>query len=197
MGLIYLLAGFYFLYARRNTMISVPGTINIRTVHGRFGAFNTATLECSIGTFTVKDSSIEEYDEGSYVGNFVIENIKPHSYITSGRVNVEVRAKLNAIILNKNVEHKNVVLESFEQDPIEEEFVQSTYQGPSHETLSSAEVLELGDDAFAEKLFGILYPLGNVIKLDATINRTVFRQQREYLKDRGYRFVASEQHWVK
>ncbi len=178
-------------------MISVPGTINIRTVHGRFGAFNTATLECSIGTFTVKDSSIEEYDEGSYVGNFVIENIRPHSYFTAGRVAVEVRAKLNAIILSKNVEPQPVAPENFEQDPIEEDFAQGSYDGPSHETLSSVEALELGDDAFAEKLFGILYPLGNVIKLDATINRTVFRQQREYLKDMGYHFVASEQHWVK
>ncbi len=178
-------------------MISVPGTINIRTVHGRFGAFNTATLECSIGTFTVKDSSIEEYDEGNYAGNFVIENIRPHSYFTSGRVAVEVRAKLNAIILNKNVVPQPVAHESFEQDPIEEDFIPGVYEGPTHEALSSTESHELGDDAFAERLFGILYPLGNVVKLDATINRTVFRQQREYLKDNGYRFVASEQHWIK
>lgn len=178
-------------------MVTVPGTINIRTVHGRFGAFNTATLECSIGTFTVKDSSIDEYDEGSYTGSFVIENIKPHSYFTSGRVAVEVRAKLNAIILGKNVEPQPVVPESLEQDPIEEDFIAGAYQGPSHETLTTEEVLELGDEGFAKKLFGILYPLSNVVKLDATINRTVFRQQREHLKDLGYRFVASEQHWVK
>ncbi len=152
-------------------MISVPGTINIRTIPGRFGAFNVGTLECSIGSFTVKDSSIEEFDEGCYSGDFVIEKIKPSSYFSSGRMVVEIRATLNAIMLRKDVVAQPVAPEHFEQDPIEEDFIPAVYEGPSHDALSSAESLEMGDDAFAEKLFGILYPLGNVIKLDPTINR--------------------------
>jgi Protein of unknown function (DUF3275) len=178
-------------------MISVPGTINIRAVTGRFGLFNVGTLDCTIGSFTVKDSSIEEFDEGSYSGDFVIEQIKPNSYFSSGRMVVEIRAKLNAILLRKDALPQPVAPQHLEQDPIEEDFIHSVYAAPSQEALLSAETTELGSNDFAEKLFGILYPLGNVIKLDPTINRTLFRQQKETLKDKGYHFVASEQHWVK
>ncbi len=62
-------------------MISVPGKINIRSIPGRYGSFNVGTLEGSIGSFTVKDSSIEGFEQGVYEGDFVIEKIKPYSKI--------------------------------------------------------------------------------------------------------------------
>lgn len=181
-------------------MISVPGTINIRSIEGRFGSFNVGTLECSIGSFTVKDSSIEEFDEGSYTGDFVIEKIKPNSYFHSGRMVVEVRAFLSAIMLKRDAPPQPVLAESFEQDPLEEDMADLPVghhagSGNSAHFIEDAPVLD--EDSALQSLFGFLYPLGNCVKLDPTINRALFRQQKDHLKANGYRFVASEQHWIK
>lgn len=180
-------------------MVSVKGTINIRAVSGRFGPFNVGTLDCSIGKFTVKDSSIEEFDEGSYDGDFVIALIEPKSYFSSGRMIVEVRATLSAIMLDKCENHLPAVHESFEQDPLEEELDTRVSEVVSRAKPERDEANESGDvDVDVPSLFGVLWPLGNIVKLDPTIGRAVFRQQKEYLKNQaGYRFVSEFQHWVK
>ncbi len=181
-------------------MISVPGTIKIRSVEGRFGSFNVATLDCSIGSFTVKDASIEEFDQGVYTGDFVIEKIKPQSYISNGRMVVEVRAILSAIMLSRDSVHQPCdEFESLEQDPMEAEA--GVDEGPEPELTPAPDEVEVEvvDDELDEaaRLFGILWPLGNVIKLDPTINRALFRQQKDYLKNAGFRFVAADQHWLR
>lgn len=178
-------------------MITVPGTITIRSIDGRFGSFNVGTLDCSLGSFTVKDSSIEEFNEGGYSGNFVIDKIKPHSYMAGGRVVVEVRATLSAIMLNKGEAPLPASQESMEQDPIEEESISQ----PESQTPQAIQPIrdECGDIPAEEvaALFGVIWPLGNIVKLDPTINRAVFRQQKDYLKSVGYTFEATSQHWLK
>ena len=47
------------------------------------------------------------------------------------------------------------------------------------------------------KLFGLLWPLGDQIKLDATVDRNLFRQQRDRLKELGYSFKPVGQLWTK
>lgn len=233
-------------------MISVPGTINIAERQGRFGSFNVGTLECSIGSFTVKDSSIEEFDPGIYHGDFVIEKIKPLSYLAGSRLVVEVRATLSAILLSGDAEPLPSHYESLERDPIEEDGGYSQSDAPfpasgprsrgnyrprqprqhldvpqqpvhnaqgfgdqpefsSHAEYSS-EAPDFGDatgyglaphsfePSFlpdAADLFGVLWPIGRVVKLDPTIDRGLFRQQKDYLKANGYRFSATEQNWVR
>lgn len=181
-------------------MITVPGTITIRSIDGRFGSFNVGTLDCSLGSFTVKDSSIEEFNEGGYSGNFVIDKIKPHSYMTGGRLVVEIRATLSAIMLNKNEAPLPAAhYESMEQDPIEEEHIsqpESPISAPQDVPPVRDERSESPVDEVAA-LFGVIWPLGNIVKLDPTINRAVFRQQKDYLKSVGYTFEAANQHWLK
>ena len=233
-------------------MISVPGTINIAERHGRFGTFNVGTLECSIGSFTVKDSSIEEFDPGIYHGDFVIEKIKPLSYLAGSRLVVEVRATLSAILLSGDAEPLPSHYESLERDPIEEDAEPSNFDAPisppgartrgsyrprqsrqhpdvpqhpaphAHAFVPQPECTPQADysseapfygdasgyDANAHSfdssflpdaadLFGVLWPIGRVVKLDPTIDRGLFRQQKDYLKNNGYRFSATEQNWVK
>ncbi|MGH8302754.1 MAG: DUF3275 family protein, partial [Steroidobacteraceae bacterium] len=48
------------------------------------------------------------------------------------------------------------------------------------------------DDA---ALFGTLWPLTDVIKLDATVNRRLLRQQRDRLDALGYVFAPLSQDW--
>src|SRR5690606_10614249 len=48
------------------------------------------------------------------------------------------------------------------------------------------------DDA---TLFGALWPLGGIVKLDATVDRRVLRQQRDRLGALGYEFAPLSQDW--
>ena len=48
------------------------------------------------------------------------------------------------------------------------------------------------DDA---ALFGALWPLGETVKLDATVDRRVLRQQRDRLDKLGYEFAPLSQDW--
>ncbi|BCD97679.1 DUF3275 family protein [Marinagarivorans cellulosilyticus] len=183
-------------------MITVPGKINIRTISGRFGDFNVGTLECSIGSFSVKDPAIDEFSEGVYTGSFVIESIKPDSYVASGRMVVEVRARLKGIMLDDELSLPSEP-ESYEQDPLEQE-CQSVkdVQAPaaSAKVDSKAETSNLtpaADENDGGCLFGVLWPLGSVVRLDSTIERLRLRQQKKFLQDNGYSFRVAQQHWVK
>jgi hypothetical protein len=44
-------------------------------------------------------------------------------------------------------------------------------------------------------LFGALWPLSDVVKLDATVDRRVLRQQRDRLGVLGYEFAPLSQDW--
>ena len=44
-------------------------------------------------------------------------------------------------------------------------------------------------------LFGTLWPLGDVVKLDATVDRRTLREQRDRLGALGYEFEPLSQQW--
>ncbi|MCB2028386.1 MAG: DUF3275 family protein, partial [Rhodoferax sp.] len=50
-------------------------------------------------------------------------------------------------------------------------------------------------DADDAALFGTLWPLGETVKLDATVDRRVLRQQRDRLGELGYEFAPLSQDW--
>jgi len=50
-------------------------------------------------------------------------------------------------------------------------------------------------DADDATLFGLLWPLGEIVKLDATVERRVLRQQCERLSALGYVFEPRSQDW--
>lgn len=182
-------------------MITVPGKINIRTISGRFGDFNVGTLECSIGSFSVKDPAIDEFSEGVYTGSFVIESIKPDSYVASGRMVVEVRARLKGIMLDDELSSPSEP-ESYEQDPLEQECqfkndVKAPAVAPATVEPTEEASVSTAMDQDGGNLFGVLWPLGNVVRLDSTIERLRLRQQKKFLQDNGYSFRVAQQHWVK
>ncbi len=184
-------------------MISVPGKINIRSIPGRYGSFNVGTLDCSIGSFTVKDSSIEEFEQGVYEGDFVIEKIKPNSYFSGGRMVVEVRATLSAIMIAKHTQPSPANDESLEQDPLLEDLDSHAEphtvipQENRDESASYDSPQSEGGDSGVAKLFGVLWPLSSVVKLDPTVGRALLRQQCDYLKQHGYKYDAPNLTWKK
>ena len=73
------------------------------------------------------------------------------------------------------------------RDPL----VDTTPFGSEPAPVSAAASAEADDAA----LFGALWPLGETVKLDATVDRRVLRQQRDRLDKLGYEFAPLSQDW--
>ena len=198
-------------------MITIPGQLAIKTIHGRNGDFNVGRLATSIGEFVVKNAELDQYTEGKYEGDFVIAEIRPSTYSANGRMVIEIRALLGGMTLS-NIDalsrDEARRLSAQEVDPIDEEaqapaptapkaparakprnprdpLVDTTPFG-SEPAAASPEASAEADDA---ALFGALWPLGEVVKLDATVDRRVLRQQRDRLGALGYQFAPLSQDW--
>ena len=81
-------------------MITIPGQLAIETRHGRYGDFNVGQLRTSIGQFSVKDPELDQYPQGKYDGDFIVVEIRPQTYQTSGRIVFEMRAYLGGMTLS-------------------------------------------------------------------------------------------------
>ncbi|MGR4868227.1 DUF3275 family protein [Variovorax sp. LARHSF232] len=196
-------------------MITLPGQLAIKTIHGRNGDFNVGRLATSIGEFVVKNAELDQYAEGKYEGDFVIAEIRPSTYNANGRMVIEIRAHLGGMTLS-NIDalsgDEARRLSPQEVDPIDEEAQATTpaptkaparsKRRPAHDPLvdttpfgsepAAAASETSADDAV---LFGALWPLDEPVKLDATVDRRVLRQQRDRLGQLGYEFAPLSQDW--
>ena len=166
------------------------GTLAIREINGRNGPFKVGTLQTSLGEFAVKDSLLDQYDSGTYEGEFQIERIFQGHYIAGGRSVTEIRAQLANISIN-DIDAKAPTPIEVEPDPIDSDKPQ-----PAKESKPEAEP-EAKTNSDDNSLFGLLMPLGNSIKLDPSVDRKVLRAQTVRLKELGYEFDAKSQTWKK
>ena len=190
-------------------MLQVNGTLTVKKIHGAKGAFSVGDLVTEVGTFKIKDALLDQFEEGRYQGAFAISSIYLSSYIWRGKSMTDIRANLVDVQLD---EVGDVAPESAppqdEPDPIEEEAARSQATSaiePSTETtvvvVTPAGQVDV-DPALQAlvKLFGA--ELGakvwkrEGIKLDPTVDRGLFREQRDHLKELGYRFDAKAQAWA-
>ena len=79
-------------------IIKMPGRLSVKTIHGRNGPFNVGRLATSLGEFVIKDPQLDQFSEGVFDGEFLVQQIKPASYFAGGRLVVEVRAKVGEIL---------------------------------------------------------------------------------------------------
>ncbi len=191
-------------------MITINGTLRVRSINGRNGAFNVADLTTEIGEFKVKDAFLDQFEEGAYEGAFQIGRIFSASYTSGGRITIETRASiLGARLLNDDVGDLPTEAEAVEPDPIEEQCkppeAPTTLPAPvtpDEQAEEQAAGTEQGQDEQTEDdadkaLFGHIYPLGGVVALDPTVDRAQFRRQRDRLKALGYHFDPLQQSWMK
>lgn len=187
--------------------VSVRGTIVVQTKKGRNGAFNVGDLITEIGEFEVKDSLIEEFQEGRYEGTFLINWIEPESFSWRGRVFVKNRATLEAIFIDDEVADQEADQPTTPPvvDPIEEAPKEKPSQAPTLVERAdsgaapaddAAETVKEKDVLFDEEATSLIQS-GSPIKLDPTIDRVRFRMQRDALKEMGYRFDVKGQSWAK
>ncbi|EBQ9895268.1 DUF3275 domain-containing protein [Pseudomonas indoloxydans] len=198
-------------------MITLPGQLAIKTIHGRNGDFNVGRLATSIGEFVVKNAELDQYAEGKYEGDFAIAEIRPSTYTANGRMVIEIRALLGGMTLS-NIDalsgDEARQLSPQEVDPIDEEAqvpapakpkapakakARSPHDPLVDTTPFGSEPTNVTPEASAEAddvaLFGVLWPLGEIVKLDATVDRRVLRQQRDRLGTLGYAFEPLSQDW--
>lgn len=177
--------------------MNIDGVLSIRTIQGRNGPFNVGRLITDLGEFAVKDTLLDQYDEGRYEGNFSITQIFPASYFAGGRFVVEVRATLKNLSLDGVDELKpEDKAAASEPDPMDDQPspAVSTEAPSSTAQLQQPSVVEAGAEG-DEALFGMLWPLGTQVRLDPTVDRKRFREQRNRLKALSYTFDAIEQIW--
>ncbi|MBO7752782.1 DUF3275 family protein [Burkholderia pseudomallei] len=185
-------------------MISLSGTLGVRTIKGSNGPFQVGELTTSVGEFKVKDKVLEQFEPGAYTGTFLIDKIYPHSYVWYGKVTVEIRARLADVQLDNDEPFSETGREpaSTEPDPVDEERIPgATAATHADETPASAQTGDDSGELYLPDLFGTeladAIVAGEPVKLDPTVDRGVFRQQRDQLRAFGYAFQASSQTWLK
>ncbi len=193
--------------------IRIEGKIAVKSVAGRNGNFSVGDLTTGIGDFKVVDAILDQFEPGTYEGIFLVEQIYPHSWAWRGKVMIEVRAKLADIILSTHSEVVVPAAEAPEPDPIVEQQsavrmppivrLPTVFVTPDGEVLNQSESQSEQIDDLASKLFGAdpetlatVLSGGQPITLDPTIDRELFRQQRDYLKANGYKFDPIAQIWL-
>ncbi|EKT1260959.1 DUF3275 family protein [Salmonella enterica] len=198
-----------------NTPVIVAGKLVVRTINGRNGAFNVGLLETAIGSFSVKDRELEQYSAGTYEGQFVIGRIFMHSWSYGANSGSEIRVRLDAINIASNDELtpdderklfppvNDPLEEEAPAEPVPEQPVPKKAKPAPTAKSEEAKRPQFVVPSPAEQenadqvLFGTLWPLGDIVKLDATASRQVLRQQKARLSQLGYDFSAQEQHFVK
>lgn len=179
-------------------MISIPGSLSIKSISGRFGNFNVGTLECSIGTFAVKDQTIDQFEEGVYYGSFCIVKISMRTYPANGKIITEQCALLDSIVLSQ-VEETPFYPEPVihEQDPLVEDLEVKRQLETQSQLIENAAESNDAEKGLIALSFATNWPLKNTVKIDSTIDRADMRRQKEYLENNGYAFDALTQEWSK
>lgn len=195
-------------------MIKLSGVLFIRSIQGRNGPFSVGRLVTGIGEFSIKDALLDQYDEGRYEGEFGISRIYPSSYLAANRMVIEVRATLETMALAAIDDlPADAGAPLPEPDPMETEPLpppQPAPPPPANPTMAAGGGPAEGGDAQPatatasipaddedRPLFGVLWPLGATVKLDTTVERGLFRRQKDRLKALGYRFNAVGQTWTR
>ena len=184
-------------------MFKTIGTLVIKEIKGANGKFCVGELSVPEGDFKVKEPILDQFEEGKYEGEFLIDRLYLSSYVWRGKSTTDIRAKVIDISLSGVEEGKQAEAPS-EPDPISTEPQQQ--RSTQNDDVPKPAVV-IADDAPQDQkflelrdLFGIelatLVWDRNPVKLDVTVDRLVFRRQRDLLKDLGYGFDATTQEWV-
>ena len=184
--------------------VIVPGTLMIRDIPKRAGgSFKVGKLSTHIGQFEVKDPELDQYDAGTYSGNFCIDKIYPAHYIAGGKIVIELRAVLSCFVL-AGFDTETGEVEPLEVDPVDEEKTVPADSVPADDVSApdDMKVMSLEEERvfrleqMDKDMFGDLYPLGVEVKLDPLVGRAKLRSQCDRLKILGYKFQAARQTWA-
>ena len=180
--------------------IQVEGNLQIIRRSGKNGDFTVGELSTHIGKFRIKNSVLDEFEQGSYEGFFLITRVFNVTNTTpTGQVWVSLCADLDWEALRIYNQSEKVESETLETSAtIAEITEEAPDETPTDEPatpihsdddnlISDATVLQqMLDDGVAE------------IKLDNTLeDRALFRSLLNAIKETGnYKFSPNGQKWI-
>lgn len=180
--------------------IRISGILTVKEIKGANGRFCVGDLNCPLGEFKVKEPILDQFEEGVYQGDFLIERFFLSSYVWRGKSTTDIRARVMEVFLDTAEEGKVDEVQT-EPDPISTEPAVAIGDAPVQAVVVSD---SCGDDKSPEyqELLSVFGPelvkqvFGRKeLKLDPTVDRTLFRAQRDRLKAMGYIFDAKSQSW--
>lgn len=188
------------------------GSLTVKWINGRNGEFAVGDLHTPIGEFKVKDSLLDQFEEGTYAGTFWLSQIFAKSYDYRGRIMIEIRAVLADLQIDDESKHPSE-REPDELDPLDEPPPPPMPVPPPVRIVvpsrrpaappSAAPDRQDGPQGVAPedlKLFGEeiveQLRLQEPVKLDSTIDRVRLRAQRKRLDELGYTFIARTQTFI-
>lgn len=178
------------------------GVLYVKWIEGRNGSFAVGELKTALGDFKIKDSFLDQFEEGFYSGRFWISTIYPASWSASGRITIEVRATVVDVqIAEESKEKSKPATAATDPDPIDETPPPQAPAAPSASTCPAPKAPTARDATCEDReLFGIdLFDLVDrrmVLKLDTTVDRVLLRRQRDRLHALGYEFFSKTQEWL-
>lgn len=188
-------------------MEKLRGTLVVEEINGRRGPFCVGMLKTSIGDFKVTDKELDQFAPGSYAGDFLIEELRTKTVPWRQGTFTYIQALIaeGGFLIDEEAQgHPNgEATPQAEPDPLdsEEQGRSDAQAAPPPKPAAGHKPENSAPKPDDEAVFGIeLYPQfaqrQSPIALDATVDRQLFRQQRERLKDAGYRFNSVGQHWI-
>jgi hypothetical protein len=176
-------------------MFKTTGILVIKEIKGANGKFCVGDLSVPEGDFKIKEPILDQFEEGRYEGEFMVDRLYLSSYVWRGKSTTDIRAKLVDLNLFGVEEGRQAETPS-EPDPIATE---SQQLHPTEKDDVPKPAVVISDDSpqdqkFVEllELFGI--ELATLVWDSKPIK--LFRRQRDSLKDLGYGFDATTQGWV-
>ncbi|MCR6481051.1 DUF3275 family protein [Variovorax sp. ZS18.2.2] len=96
-------------------------TLRVKKIRqSRNGAFCVADLSTGIGEFKVKDTILDQFDEGEYQATVWISEVFLAQYIAYGKAVTEIRARLHDLQVNASAQLEPTHQEQAEPDPLDE-----------------------------------------------------------------------------
>lgn len=177
-------------------MVTIKGRMAVNVINGRNGQFSVATLYSDIGDYVVRYDGLDEFDAGTYEGEFIVREtdirIRPFGV---GKI-IEPVAYLEGMNLYDADEARQESIPDAIPDPVTEEESKPKPAAEPQVDMEGKSTAELTQMEL-KKLFGEAWPLGEQVKLDPTVGRTILRAQTTHLKSVGYKYNAKEQTWIK
>lgn len=177
-------------------MVRIKGRMVVNVINGRNGQFNVATLYSEIGDYVVRYDGLDEFDAGTYEGEFIVRetDIRIRAFGV-GKI-IEPVAYLEGMQLSEADESMQESIPEAIPDPVHEETDKPKKPATQQVDLENKAASEITPMEL-KKLFGEVWPLDEQVRLDPTVGRTILRAQTTYLKSIGYKYNAKEQIWIK
>jgi hypothetical protein len=187
-------------------MIILEGNVINKVITGANGDFSVGNFTTDIGQFKIRSTLLDQFDEGEYRVRVSVNKIDLNSYMSkrNGIIITEMELDIDHLeciegdvkpVIDAPIE-PDVTATTSSPEPKPEKTVASTHGEPGQPKPKGARKPASSDgDADLAELFGLLWPLGDVVKLDSTTPRPLFIRQKDHLKSAGYTFNGMDQTW--